>query len=275
MISLAVVKVGNLLVPHGLDGLRGELHINRELSTSTALPSGLTSPSGARLEETACRLAGHLVGRHDQHDWDDVVGLEGADHLLGHDRGGHGGTGIGRDVVDEDVVLLALTGESTTESKDATLGCGVVGLAKVTVDTGGGGGVDDTTVFLLEEVGPCGFGGLVSAAEMDVHDLLEHLVFHIVEGLVAEDSGVVDQAERSESLVNYVKNVFPSHSHINTAKVVNRSRNNLFAVLGTALDTNSLAAHLLDLLDHGLWVSQIVHNDSSAILGQGQAVGTS
>ncbi len=61
------------------------------------------------------------------------------------------------------------------------LGSGVVGLTEVTVDTGGRGGVDDTTVLLLAHVGPCGLGTGVRAGDVNSGDLVPFLVGHGLE----------------------------------------------------------------------------------------------
>lgn len=138
---------------------------------------------------------------------------------------------------------------------NVTYGSGVVGLAKVAVDTTGRGGVDDTTVFLLEEVGPGSLGDLVGAAQMHVEDGVPERVVHVGKSLVAEDTGVVD-------------------NDVNAAKVVNGSLDNRVTILGRGLDADSLAAGLLDLVYDIVRVGEIVDDNGGAVLGKGQAVGT-
>lgn len=254
------------------DLLRNQLHVDGEAMTAGSLPAGLAAPTAADLVESASRL-GAAVAAESEDERRNIVGLEGLDHLLGHDGGGHLSAGVGGDGVDVDVVLLALNGSGTRESKDTAflfnncqyLGCckgslvstyggGVVGLAKVAVDTAGGGGVDDTAVLLLEEVGPSSLGGLVGATKVDVHDGVPQAVVHVGEGLVTEDTGIVDK-------------------DIDAAEGVDGALDDGVTVLGGSLDTGSLAASLLDLVDDVVGVDEIVDNDSGTVLGKGQAVG--
>lgn len=131
----------------------------------------------------------------------------------------------------------------------------IVGLSKVSVDTAGAGRVDNTTILLLEHVRPGSLGHLVGAAQVDVEDRVPQVVVHVCESLVAQNTGVVDQ-------------------DINTAEGIDSGLDDILAIFAGCLVANSLAAHLLDLLDHGLGVNEIVHNDRSAILGKEQTVGT-
>lgn len=130
----------------------------------------------------------------------------------------------------------------------------VVGLAKVAVDTTGGGGVDDTAILLLEEVGPSSLGDLVGTAEVDVEDGVPQAVVHVVEGLVTEDTGVVDD-------------------DVNAAKGVDGTLDDGVAVLGRSLDTNGLAASSLDLVDNVVGVDEIVDDEGGTSLGESQGVG--
>jgi len=133
-------------------------------------------------------------------------------------------------------------------------GSSVVGLAKVAIDTAGGGGVQDTAVLLLKEVGPGGLGDLVGATGVDVHDGVPEVVVHVGEGLVAEDTGVVD-------------------NNVDTAEGVDGDLDNGITVLGGVLGTDSLATHLLDLVDDIIGVDKVVDDDGSTVLGKSQAVG--
>lgn len=135
-----------------------------------------------------------------------------------------------------------------------TYSSGVVGLAKVAVDTTCGGGVDDTAVLLLEEVGPGSLGDLVGTAQVNVEDGVPEAVVHVGEGLVAEDTGVVD-------------------NDVNAAESINGSLDNGLAILGRSLDTDSLAAGLLDLLNNSVGVGEIVDDERGASLGESQSIG--
>lgn len=131
----------------------------------------------------------------------------------------------------------------------------VVGLAKVAIDTAGGSGVDDTAVLLLEEVGPGGLGGLVGTAQVHIENGVPEGVVHVGKGFVTEDTSVVD-------------------NDINAAVVINGSLDNGLTVLSRSLDADGLATSLLDLVDDIVGVGQIVDNDSGAVLGKCQTVGT-
>lgn len=132
---------------------------------------------------------------------------------------------------------------------------GVVGLAKVAIDTAGGGGVENTAILLLEEVGPGSLGYLVGSASMDIHDWVPEAVIHVSERLVPQDTGVVD-------------------NNVDTAKGINGGLHDSIAILSGELGTNSLASHLLDLIDNIIRVDEIVNNDRSAMLGKCQAIST-
>lgn len=134
-------------------------------------------------------------------------------------------------------------------------GSGVVGLAKVAIDTRSRSGVDDTAILLLEEVGPSSLGDLVCTAQVHVHDGVPQVVVHVGEGLVTEDTSVVD-------------------NDINTAKGVNGALDDGIAILGRSLDTDSLAAELLNLLNDGVGVDEVVDDNGGAVLGKGQRIGT-
>lgn len=90
---------------------------------------------------------------------------------------------------------------------------------------------------------------------MHVHDGVPQIVVHVGEGLVTEDTGIVDE-------------------DINAAKGIDGTLDDGLAILGRSLDADGLAAHLLDLPDDGVRVHEVVDDDGGAVLGKGQAVGT-
>ncbi|KAI6769210.1 hypothetical protein HG531_010314 [Fusarium graminearum] len=68
---------------------------------------------------------------------------------------------------------------------------------------------------------------------MDVQDRVPEIVVHVGEGLVAEDTGIVDH-------------------DIDAAKGINSSLDDLLTIFSGGLDTDGLATKLLDLSNHGL-----------------------
>lgn len=101
---------------------------------------------------------------------------------------------------------------------------------------------------------PGGLGNLVGSPQVDVDNGVPEAVVHVGEGLVTQDTSIVDQ-------------------DINAAKAVNGRLDDGFAVLAGSLVANSLATHLLNLLDNGLGVDQVIDDDGGTELGEQQAVG--
>lgn len=116
VVGTSVVEVGDA-GPLRANGLRGEDNVDGESGTAGALPAGAADPAGADLVEATGGVGG-LVAGEENDEGCYVVGLEGLDHLLGHDGAGHGSSGVGGDGVDVDVVLGTLTGKGAGETKD-------------------------------------------------------------------------------------------------------------------------------------------------------------
>lgn len=116
MIRTAIIKVEDLL-PLLDNLLRYQRYVNGEAVASASLPSSLTDPAAADLIQAASGV-GALVAAEGEDKGSNVVGLEGIDHLLGHDGGGHGSAGVGGNGVDVDAVLEALESQSTGEAKN-------------------------------------------------------------------------------------------------------------------------------------------------------------
>ena len=76
---------------------------------------------------------------------------------------------------------------------EAQLGGGVVSLSKVTIDTGTGGGVDDSSELLLSEVRPACLGTSEGSLKVDLHDDVPVGFRHLHERFVSQDTGVVDE----------------------------------------------------------------------------------
>jgi hypothetical protein len=126
--------------------------------TSSSFPSNLRSPTSHDLVNRARDRA--VFRRQETDNGSDKVGLEHVDHLLRPDRLGHGGSRGGSNDVDLDVVSGTLNGQGLGQTDDGRLGGRIVGLAKVAVETDTGGGGDDSSILLVLEDGPDGFGAL-------------------------------------------------------------------------------------------------------------------
>ena len=113
---MSVVEVGDA-GPLRANGLRGEDDVDGESGTAGALPAGAADPAGADLIEAAGGVGGLVAGEQDDERCY-VVGLEGLDHLLGHNGAGHCGAGVGGDGVNVDVVLGTLTGKGARETEN-------------------------------------------------------------------------------------------------------------------------------------------------------------
>lgn len=97
--------------------LRDKLDIHREAVTTGSLPAGLSTPAAAYLIQPAGGV-GAAVTAESEDERSNVVGLEGLDHLGGHDGSRHGSTSVGGDGVDKDVVFLAFDGECSGETEN-------------------------------------------------------------------------------------------------------------------------------------------------------------
>lgn len=128
-------------------------------------------------------------------------------------------------------------------------------MTKVTVDTASTGGVDNTTILLLEEVGPSSLGHLVGSAQVNVDDGVPQVVVHVVESLVTQDTCVV-------------------HEDINASECLNGRLDNTLAVFARGLVAHSLSTELSDLIDSRVRVDKVVNNDGSAVFGESQRVCT-
>lgn len=80
-----------------------------------------------------------------------------------------------------DAILGTLPRKCFCERDETHLRGTVVRLAKVAVQAGGAGGVDDTPELLLAEVWPGGFGARECAFEVHLRDLVPFFIGHILE----------------------------------------------------------------------------------------------
>jgi len=117
VVGTSVIKVDDAL-PLAEDDLGRELDVHGEAVAAGALPAGAAHPAGADLVEAAGWWSGRLVAGEEKDEGCNVLGLESLDHLLWHDGAGHSGAGVGRDGIDEDVVLGAFAGEGTGEAEN-------------------------------------------------------------------------------------------------------------------------------------------------------------
>ena len=126
-------------------------------------------------DDRADRLGGHQ-------------GEQVAEHVLGH-AGGRDG----RDRVRLDATACTLEGQDSGEPRESRLGRTVVRLTEVPEQTGSRGGTDDSPVALLAHDGERRPGDVQGALQVDVDHRVDRVVIHLVECLVSQDPGVVDQ----------------------------------------------------------------------------------
>lgn len=226
---LGVGEVGDL-IPLLDDGTGGVALVGLEEKTGGALPAELGDVATTNLEDGA-GLAGVVLVNKDGNERNDPLRLHEGKKIRGHNGLGHAAGSDRSNDVGENVVLDALLGEGLGEADHGELGGRVVGLAKVTEQTGSGGGVDDATELLLAEVGPGGAGGLVGALDVDLEDEVPVLILHVLEGDVAEDTGVVDE-------------------DVDAAELLDGGLDDLVAILDAVVVGDGLAASGLDLVDN-------------------------
>jgi hypothetical protein len=251
MVRATIIKIVDL-GPLLHDSFGCELDVDWEAVAASSLPSRSGEPAHTALVETASWL-GRLVRAEQNNKRGHVVGLQTLDHLLGHDGARHSGAGVGCDGVDEDVVLLALESERLGETENTALGGSVVGLPKVSVDAAGGSGVEDAAILLLEHVWPRGFGAGKGASEMHLEDGIPQVVGHVGKGLVAENACVVDE-------------------DVDAAIRIDCALDHRLAVDDVCLVANRLATELLNLLNDGIRVHEVVDHNLGAEFGKLQAV---
>ena len=134
------------------------------------------------------------VGDERRHEFGLQLVAERAEQVLGHASEREGSDRVGLDVV-----LGAFDGEHVGEADEAHLRSAVVGLAEVPEDAGCGRGRDDAAVALLAHDLPRRSGHVECAAQVDVEDRVDQVGAHVVERLVAQDAGIVDDdVDRAE-----------------------------------------------------------------------------
>jgi len=249
------------LGPHLGDSLGGGVSRGHGSTLGTG-PAELGNPAGSHLKESSGLLA-RLVAQVGD-DGSNELRLEGVEHLLGHDGGGHTRASEGSDGVHPDVLAGTLASQGVGESNDTELGSGVVGLAVVSVDTSGRGNVDNASIALGTHGLPSGLAESVGALEVDGVDEVPVLLGHLDEGLVTEDTSVVD--DDVHALVG-----------------VESSLDDLISELDGVVVGDGLSSGLLDLLNDQVsgagggsltrvGSSEVVHDDLGTAGGQQQSV---
>ena len=207
--------------------------LGREIGVEVALGQSdeeLRHAATGRREDLARGLTPFVCEvRHERADLARVECLrEAGEHVLGHageaDRG---------DGVDLDVELAALDREDAREADEAHLRSAVVGLAEVAEDARVRARVDDAAEALVAHDHPGRHGHVERTHEVGRDHGLEELRSHVVERLVAQDAGVVDD-------------------DVDGAEGVEGGLHDGFTALGggdRVVVGDSNAAELLDLLD--------------------------
>ncbi len=109
-----------------------------------------------------------------------------------HEFLGHTSLGARREDVGLDVVFLAFLLEHIGETDDAHLGRAIIGLAEIAEDTGCRAGVDDATILLLAHQLPGCLCHPKGALQVHVQDRIKEFRRHVLEGLVAKNTRIVD-----------------------------------------------------------------------------------
>ena len=150
-------------------------------------------------------LAGDVLGqiaRQEDGEGRDLLRPHGLDPLdplairlaLGRDGADEAAPGEGRDAIGAHVEARHVEGDGFREADDAELRRGVIGLAEIADQAGGGGEMDEAAALLLPEMLSGGARHIEGAEEMHLHHRLEIIDAHLVEEAVAQDAGIVDDA---------------------------------------------------------------------------------
>ena len=186
----------------------------------------------------------------------------GAEKVLGHTRSRHRGDGVGLDVV-----LGPLLGQDPGEADQAHLGGAVVGLAEVAQNAGVRGGVEDPAVALLAHLDPRRAGHVERPPQVDVDDGVEQLRRHVVERLVAQDAGVVDDdVDPSEGVDGRLDDGLATLGRGHAAGVGDRDAAEVVDLLGGGLGRPLAAALAADRR------AQVVDDDLGAARRQQERV---
>ena len=182
-----------------------------EEGSLTPLPTELGHVAGAYLENAAVLLAGLMaqIG----HQGDDVLRLQIVEGFFGQYSLGHATGRDGTDRVAENVLLLSLSGDALSESVDAQLGRGIVGLAEVPVKPGRRTGVYNPAEVLLSHEIPGGSGHAERAFEVDLDDKIPVFLSHLLETDISQDARIINNNIHFSESVHGGLHYFVSELH--------------------------------------------------------------
>ncbi|CAE6894906.1 conserved protein of unknown function [Pseudomonas marincola] len=254
-------KVADLLPVIGYI-FRAETFTRIKACAQAALPTNFADPAATHFEQT--RGIGAGIAGQIHHQRADQLWLELFEHLRRDQAFGHARATRWRDRVDHDVVLAPFNGERAGQAVQTELGHAVVGLAEVAVNARSRCSEDYPAIALLAHIRPGGAGYFISTLDMDLVDKIPVGVFHLVKGLVAQDTGIVDH-------------------HINASKLSNGVGDNLVTVGHRVMVGNRSTARRADFLDNlvrrrciGAFAmraaAQVVNHNLGAMFGEQQCV---
>src|SRR5579883_1160273 len=192
-----------------------------------------------------------------------VFGLELGQYLRGHQALGHARAGDRRERVHENVVLLALEPQRIHETDHGKLGAAVVGLAEIAVDAGVRRRHHHAAIGLGAHDRPGSVRDVGGPEEVHLHDEVEILDRHVVEGLVAQHAGVVhhdvDRAEGIDGRLDDVRRALGIGDRIVVRHRLSARRLDLGHHLVGSRVVAALTVHR---------AARIVHHDLRAAAGQ-------
>ena len=171
----------------GADSLRGVLGEDDAVGLGHEDPGD--PPAGHGVDVAVDRA---LLMRKECHQGTDGLGRDLGDEVS-QDVLGHPGRGDRSDGVDLDVVAGALDRQDTGQPGQPGLGRAVVGLSKVAEQPGGRAGVHDAAIALFAHDAIGRLADIEGTLEVHVDHRIDHGRVHVVERLVPQDAGVVDQ----------------------------------------------------------------------------------
>ena len=126
-----------------------------------------------------------------------------------------------------------------------THSCGIISLTKVAVNATGAGGVDYPAVLLFQHIWISSLGAFVGSSQMYCNHVVPKLVIHVGEGLVSQDSSVVDQ-------------------NIYSSVCVDGCFYDGIAIFSGGFVADRFSSHLLNLLHNGVRVDKIIDHRGTA-----------
>lgn len=105
----------------------------------------------------------------------------------------HAGIADRANGIDLNADFLPFDRQYPRQANEPGLGGTIVGLAELAEEAGSGGGEDDAAGALCAHELPGWKRDVKSSVEMNIEDRVDHGLVHLVERLVPQDAGVVDQ----------------------------------------------------------------------------------